>query len=233
MLPVLNAEAIDPAAPQLPAVSLRVTSDKQVYNKAQNETTALITAFVTDENQTAISGLPESAFVSTLDGLATTLTFGETATPGTYQTSSNIATWTEGDHIYNVTATDTRSLADNQSTTITITNVAAPTDPTIHVSSIAYALQGGKRSDRNLVTTITIQTDTGVGVSNALVAIDLFRDGILQGTGSAYTDTNGNVAFNLRNASSGCYSTTITNIVQDTSVWQQSDDVADGGFCKP
>lgn len=88
----------------------------------------------------------------------------------------------------------------------------------VSVSSISYATAGGKNGDKHLNITVAIVDNLGDPVSGA-VEIDLFRDGskIAADTGSTYPDNT--VTFTLKNAPSGCYTTTVTYVATAELTW--------------
>ena len=117
------------------------------------------------------------------------------------------------DGTHTITAAVTDSGGKTRSASVRIRVGEAPAEATaVVVSEIAYAREGGRAGNRNLVVTITILDDLGVPVVNASVSIALSRDGQLVGTGTAPTQTNGTVSFTLRNAPAGCYETDVTQV---------------------
>jgi len=72
--------------------------------------------------------------------------------------------------------------------------------------------------------------DLGNSVAGASVPIDLFRDGSLVGSGTGTTGTNGTVTFTLKNARSGCYTTTVTEVTAAGLTWDDS--IPTNEFCK-
>ena len=97
---------------------------------------------------------------------------------------------------------------------------AAPEEPTtVSVSSITYSTHGGKDGFKHLDITITIINDFANPVSGASVSIDLFRDDSFVAQGTGTTGTDGTVTFTLNNASTGLYTTTVTDVTAAGLTW--------------
>lgn len=120
----------------------------------------------------------------------------------------------DGNHT--ITASVTDSGGKSGSASISITVGTPPAEPTtVSVASITYATEGGKNKDKHLLITVALVD----AVSGASVSIDLFRDGSFVGSGTATTGTNGTVTFTLKNAPSGCYTTTVTDVTAAGLTW--------------
>ena len=76
-----------------------------------------------------------------------------------------------------------------------------------------------ERSSRRSPPVCGSDHDLGNQVSGASVSIDLFRDGSLVGSGTGTTGTDGTVTFTLKNAASGCYTTTVTDVTAAGLTW--------------
>jgi hypothetical protein len=97
------------------------------------------------------------------------------------------------------------------------------------VSSITYGVQGGR--GQHLLITVALTDNTGGPVAGASVSVDLYYEGILLiGSGTGTTGTNGTVTFKVINASSGCYSTTVTNVTAAGLAWDGA--TPPNSFCK-
>jgi hypothetical protein len=108
-----------------------------------------------------------------------------------------------------------------------VTVVPAPTS--VSVSSITYGVQGGR--GQHLLITVALTDNTGGPVAGATVSVDLYYEGILLiGSGTGTTGTNGTVTFKVINASSGCYSTTVTNVTATGLAWDGA--TPPNSFCK-
>ena len=102
----------------------------------------------------------------------------------------------------------------------TFTTVAAPDVATdVSVDSIAYATNGGKFSDKHLSITIALLDNLSDPVAGASVSITLYLDGSLDSSGTATTGTDGAVTFSRKNAPSGTYTTTVTDVTADGLAW--------------
>lgn len=145
---------------------------------------------------------------------------GQIGTGGSFLT-------TLSDGVHTITAAVTDSGGETGSASISITVGEAPiTAATVSVDSVTYATEGGKNQDKHLLITIALVDD----VSGASVSIDLFRDRKLVGSATGTTDINGNTAFILKNARSGCYTTTVTDVTASGLTW---DDITPtNSFCK-
>ncbi|MCH7647194.1 MAG: proprotein convertase P, partial [Thaumarchaeota archaeon] len=93
-----------------------------------------------------------------------------------------------------------------------------------------YATEGGKFQDKHLLITISLVDGSGNLVSGASVSIDLFRDDSKVGSGTGTTGTAGTVTWTLKNASSGCYTTTVTNVTGEGLTWDDATPANE--FCK-
>jgi len=70
----------------------------------------------------------------------------------------------------------------------------------------------------------------GNPAAGASVSIDLFRDGTFVGSGTGTTGTDGTVTFTLKNAKSGCYTTTVTDVTAEGLTWDGATPANE--FCK-
>jgi len=81
------------------------------------------------------------------------------------------------------------------------------------LANVNYSTDGGKNGDRHL--NIGINLDPTL--ADATVTISLYHDGNLLTESSGITNSNGNVGWTLKNASSGHYSTQIDSVVSNGS----------------
>jgi hypothetical protein len=100
------------------------------------------------------------------------------------------------------------------------------TDSVLRVSSISY-----REVSRNLRVEITISDGSSV-VAGATVAIQLFRNGALVGTGSTVTGSTGVAAFQLRNPVAGLYETTVTSVQKSGTIYDSTANSADPTYTK-
>ncbi|MBI4571065.1 MAG: S8 family serine peptidase, partial [Chloroflexi bacterium] len=118
------------------------------------------------------------------------------------------------------TPTDT---PDPDAPTATPTDTPTPTPTasaaTLIVDSITYAMEGGGNSDRHLLITVSVKDGDGSPASSVSVSIKLYRDGVLDATGSGTTGTNGTVTFKRVNAPAGCYTTELTSVTKSGYTW--------------
>jgi hypothetical protein len=99
----------------------------------------------------------------------------------------------------------------------------------VSVASITYTTAGGKNSDKHLSITVALVDDFGNPVAGASVSIDLFWNGSIA-SGTSTTETDGTITFTLKNATSGCYSTTVTDVTAAGLTWDGTTPA--NGFCK-
>jgi len=177
----------------------------------------------------SITTSPEDPSIS--EGSTQQFTLTGTYSDGTDQVLTNVA-WSSSDS--NIATIDENGLATGiLSGLVTITAnfnefedttslgvTSAPVDPTtVSVSSITYGSEGGKNNDKHLLITISLVDNLSNSVSGATVSIDLFRDGNFVTQGTSTTSTDGTVTFSLKNAASGTYTTTVTNVVSSDLTW--------------
>ena len=133
-------------------------------------------------------------------------------------------------HTITATATDSDENTGSDSITITVGEISTPTKSI--AQPIGYELAGGKNGDKHLLITVHVVDDLGSNVDAADVSISISLEGSVIGwSGSGTTGADGKVTFQLSNARSGCYSTSVNSIASDPP-WDgvQPQDV---GFCKP
>jgi polyhydroxybutyrate depolymerase len=104
------------------------------------------------------------------------------------------------------------------------------TTGTVSVDSITYATAGGPASDRHLKITVALADDVANPVGGATVSIEVFRDGSFYAPATDITGVNGAVTFQLKNAPSGCYTTTITDVTSVGLTWDGQTSANE--FCK-
>ena len=106
-------------APLEPVVRLVLSTDRSTYVIGDG-LDARVTAVATDERDDAISGLGASAFVTVLGGqVVAGSTFGEMATPGTYDAVVTLPA-VEGSQTIEVTVTDLRGVSASAVLTVTV-----------------------------------------------------------------------------------------------------------------
>ena len=152
---------------------------------------------------------------------------GQIGTGGSFST-----TLSDGNHTITASATDTGGKTGSASIGITVGSPPAEAT-TVSVDSITYATEGGKNQDKHLLITVALVDDLGNPVSGASVSIKLDNtDTGGSWTGTGTTDTDGMVTFSLKNAPSGCYTTTVTGVTAGGLTWDRDGTTADPGFCK-
>jgi subtilisin family serine protease len=211
------AAAVGVLTPPAPAVKVALSTDKSAYVTGE-DTAAVLTAVVKDENNAAIGGLGSSAFATLLDGGSAAVTFSETGAAGTYTGSLDISALADGTHEVEVTVTDARSISGSGSATFT--TGPAPTEPTIAiVDSITYVAKGGANKDRHLDVWVAVVDDQGNPLANAAVSITLFHDSGTSWNFSGTTGSGGTVTFGLKNIPTGCYNTVVNQVTANGLTW--------------
>ena len=127
-------------------------------------------------------------------------------------------TLSDGNHPITASVTDSEGATGSVSISIT---VGTPTTPTeVIVESVTYATEGGKSGDRHLQITVALVDDLGNPVGGASVSVQV--DNTTTGSGAAGTATTGSggtVTFTWKNAPSGTYITTVTNLDASGLTW--------------
>ncbi|MCH8924971.1 MAG: S8 family serine peptidase, partial [Proteobacteria bacterium] len=149
---------------------------------------------------------------------------GQIGTGGSFST-----TLTDGTHTVTAEATDFDGATDSASISITV-GTPSPGATTVSVDAITYVTEGGKNQDKHLLITVALEDDLLIPVEGASVSIDLYRDSSKIASGTGTTGTDGTVTFSLKNAPSGCYTTTVTDV---TAAGLTSDGATPANeFCK-
>ncbi len=199
-----------------PSVTVALSTDETYYDST-TDSTAVLTAVVTDETGTPISGLAGSAFETTLDGGNVTANFAETGTAGTYTADLNISGLLDNTYDVEVTVTDPENISGSDLASFTVG--PAPSVPTaVSVASVTYTTTGGKSGDKHLLITVAIEDDLNDPVVGASVSIKLTNTGGGEWNGAGATDEFGEATFSLKNAPTSCYSTEVTDVDGDTSL---------------
>lgn len=134
----------------------------------------------------------------------------------------------DGQH--SITASVTDSGVKTRYATVEISVGDPAIADTVEVGPVAYSLTGGKRSDKDLRVSLSLQDNLGAAVANASVSITLYLDGSSVGSATGSTADDGSVSFRMRNARVGCYTTDVTNVQAAGLNWDGG--WTDGGFCK-
>ena len=127
-------------------------------------------------------------------------------------------TLSDGNHTIIAEATDSGDKTGSASISITVGS--PPSGPTtVSVSSVTYATEGGRNQDKHLLIAVALLDDLDNAVAGASVSIDLFGDESFVASGTGTTGTDGTVTFSLKNAQSGSYTTTVTDVTAAGLTW--------------
>ncbi len=126
----------------------------------------------------------------------------------------------DGNHTITASVTDSGGKTGSDSISIT---VGTPPEEatTVSVTSITYATEGGRKQNKHLLITVALEDDLGSPVAGASVSIDLLRNGSLDAQGTGTTGADGTVTFSRKNAPSGHYTTTVTNVSAEGLTWDE------------
>ena len=187
-----------PVTPPPTAPAAPVAND----DSAQATTGATVTIDVL-ANDTDANG--DTLTVSSVSG-----TTGGTATISSGGTSvTYTAPGTAGDYTFTYTASD-GSLTDGASVTVTVTEPSAGASE----AQVTYTGSGGKTADKHLIITVTLTDAKGLRVAATSIAIEVTLNGSLYGTASGTTSSTGSVSWEIKNAPSGIYYTTVTRVAE-------------------
>jgi len=146
-------------------------------------------------------------------------TYGSLVSDSTLVTSHSIhLTSLSSSTTYHFKVTSVDSSSNSASSADLTFNTQGVSGNTVSVDSITYSTSGGKTNDKHLTVMIHVSDNNSNNVSGASVSIKL-SNGKNSWTASGTTDINGNTGFTLKNAPSGTYTTTITNVVASGLTW--------------
>ena len=106
------------------------------------------------------------------------------------------------------------TVVEDQDTVVNFDLGEAPISAQSIAQCITYNTEGGKNQDKHLLIYVTVVDNDSAPVPNATVKVSINRDGVLFGTASGATDSNGIAGFTAKNAPNGLYETTVTNVVK-------------------
>lgn len=124
-------------------------------------------------------------------------------------------TLSDGNHTITASVIDSGGKPGSDSISITVG--APPEEPTtVSVVSITYSTIG---RGKHLLITVALEDDFGYPVADASVSIETYRDKSFYATGTGTTGTDGTLTYKLRNAPSGTYTTTVTDVTAAELTW--------------
>jgi subtilisin family serine protease len=159
---LVNAPSTVNVLPPSPAVNVALSTNKAEYIR-RTDTTAILTAVVTNENGNPISGPSSAAFMTTLNSSSVSVIFTETATQGTYTGNLDISSLPDGTHTVVVTVTDTKAVSGTGSTNFKV--VSPPSSTTATVNSITYTERG-----KDLLITVSVVNVLGNPIASLLTS---------------------------------------------------------------
>ncbi len=126
----------------------------------------------------------------------------------------------------------------SNSATLTVTAAPPPPPPPpagseVGATGVEHNFSGGKDGNKDLRVVVSVANDLGAAVEGA--AVDITLQNVTSGaswTGSASTGADGTVAFRLRNAPAGCYSTDVDGISAAGLTWDGNTGPFPGATCK-
>jgi hypothetical protein len=210
------------------AFNVVVATDESSY-VVGDETPALLTVVVADESDQAVTGLIAADFSTYMDGTPVDgVEFKDSGTPGIYTAELAIDHLGPGTYLVTVVVDDgTRAGSGDSGFAI-----VEPPSPGagVFVDEVTYTTSGGRNNDRHLHIHVWLVDDQEQPVSDAVVSIDLYRDGSPFASGSGTTGGDGRVSFTLNNAPSGFWSTIVTDVDAGSLEWDG--DTPPNGFLK-
>jgi hypothetical protein len=207
--------------PPSPAVDVQLSTDKSGYIIGE-DTTAVLTAVVTDEYGDPIGGLGTGAFATTLNGSGDgiTVTFVESGTPGTYTGNLDISGLTAGDHTVETTVTDSRLVSGNDSATFTMYEPGS--GGTMHVGDLDADKVLANKNRWCAVFTVKIEDSSGNPVSGADVFFSVSGAG--SGYGQAITGGDGTASYQTDWINgSGSVTFTVNDVTHATHTYSPAD----------
>lgn len=137
---------------------------------------------------------PASGGSAALSGGGTTVTYMAPSTAGTYT--------------FTYTATDGALTSNAATVTVTVT------DPPLGASTatVSYTTTGGRTAGKHVLVTVVLRDANGNPVGATSIAVSIALNGATRWTGSGTTGSNGAVSWEIKNAPSGTYSTTVTSV---------------------
>jgi outer membrane protein assembly factor BamB len=210
--------------PPDPAVNVQLGTDKSTYIIGE-DTTAVLTAVVTDEYGDPISGLDlvyPSAFATALDGGPEDagVDFTESATAGTYTGNLDISGLSASDHTVQTTVTDTRAVSGSDSATFAMYEPGA--GGTMHVGDLDGSIDYGPHDWWHGVFTVKIGDSSHNPVSGADVSFSL--SGTESGSGQVTTGSDGTASYQTGWIKSSGYLTfTVDDVTHATLSYSPAD----------
>jgi hypothetical protein len=208
-----------PAPPPDPAVNVLLNTDKSAYI-IEEDSTAVLTAVVTDEYGDPISGLGAGAFVTTLDGAGVFVTFSESTTSGTYTGNLDISGLSASDHTVQTTVTDTRAVSGSDSATFAMYEPGS--GGTMHVGDLDANIVLANKNRWCAVFTVKIEDSSGSPVSGADVSFSV--SGAESVNGQAFTGGDGTASYQTGWINgSGSFTFTVNDVTHATLTYNAAD----------
>jgi hypothetical protein len=207
----------------VPEGTYTVTASADGYNSVSQS------VVVVSENTTNLDFALTAIAYGAIHGTATDFATGNpiegaTVTDGTRSATTDSTGYylindvPEGDYTVTASATGYEdasqlvTVTGNSSTTENFALQAATEATAVTVDSITYTTEGGRFNDKHLNIHVSVVDDLGNPVTDASVSIELYRDSVLEATGTGTTGSDGVVIFSYKNAPSGIYETVVTDV---------------------
>ena len=207
----------------VPEGTYTVTASADGYNSVSQS------VVVVSEDTTNLDFALTAIAYGAIDGTVTDFDTGKpiegaTVTDGTRSATTDstgyylITDVPEGDYTVTASATGYEdasqlvTVTGNSSTTENFALQAATEATAVTVDSITYTTEGGRFNDKHLNIHVSVVDDLGNPVADASVSIELYRDSVLEATGTGTTGNDGVVIFSYKNAPSGIYETVVTDV---------------------
>ena len=195
-----------------------------------------------DDSATAVTGEPVTIDVLTNDSDANgddlTVTNLSTPTDGSaaYSDANTTVTYTapatEGTYTFTYTARDSGGLESNTARVSVSVSEPPPPPAGVSAATIGYSTSGGRLNDKHLAVRAVLTDDGDNPVANTSIEVWIYRNGSHSWTGTGTTLGDGSVTWEIKNAPSGTYTTTVKNVAGASWTGPTQDGTTNTGFTK-
>lgn len=120
-----------------------------------------------------------------------------------------------GTHAITASVTD----SDNATSTDTITITIQSSSGSVSVQPIVYSTTGGRGGDKHLQFRVFLLDGFGEATARASVSIRIAHDSGSAATATSTTDSTGSALFEWKNAPTGTFTTTVTDVSAGALIW--------------